>query len=64
MRINQKDNRKFMKIGYYIKNSPDREIIGSGAFPTLEDAVTTFAQLKNLPIDTFLGMFSVVMLKK
>lgn len=53
-----------MKIGYYIKNSPDREIIGSGAFPTLEDAVTTFAQLKNLPIDTFLGMFSVVMLKK
>lgn len=53
-----------MKIGYYIKNSPTREIIGSGSFPTLEDAVATFAQLKNLPIDTFLGMFSVVMLKK
>ena len=52
-----------MKIGYYIKNSPTKEIISNGSFATLEDAITTFAQLKNLPIDSFLGMFSVVMLK-
>jgi hypothetical protein len=53
-----------MKIGYYIKNSPAKEVIGSGTFSTLEDAITTFAQIKNLPIDTFLNMFSVVMIKK
>ena len=53
-----------MKIGYYIKNSPTKEIISNGSFSTLEDAITTFAQLKNLPIDTFLSMFSVVVIKK
>ena len=53
-----------MKIGYYIKNSPTKEVISNGSFATLEDAITTFAQLKNLPIDTFLSIFSVVVIKK
>ena len=35
-----------MKIGYYIKDDLNKEIIKVGKFPRMIDAINTFAQLK------------------
>ncbi len=52
-----------MKIGYYIKNDPKEEIITSGKFPRMIDAINTFAVLKNMSTDQFLNLFAVVKLE-
>jgi hypothetical protein len=52
-----------MKIGYYIREDKTREIIKSGLFPQMIDAITTFSKLKNLTPEDFLNLFAVVELK-
>lgn len=52
-----------MKIGYHVKNDSSAEIIKSGKFPRMIDAINTFAQLKNMTPDEFLKLFAVVKLE-
>ena len=52
-----------MKIGYHIKDDKNGEIIKSGKFPRMIDAINTFAQLKNMTPDEFLKLFAVVKLE-
>ena len=52
-----------MKIGYYIKDDINQEIIKSGKFPRMIDAINIFAQLKNMNPDEFLKLFAIVKLK-
>ena len=52
-----------MKIGYYVKNDKSKEIITSGKFPNMVDAINTFAVLKNMNTDQFLKLFAVVKLE-
>ncbi len=52
-----------MKIGYYIKDDLNKEIVKVGKFPRMIDAITTFAQLKNMNTDDFLKLFAVVKLE-
>lgn len=52
-----------MKIGYHVKNDSSAEIIKSGKFPRMIDAINTFAQLKNMTPDEFLKLFAVIKLE-
>jgi len=49
-----------MKIGYHIKNDSSSEIIKSGVFPRMIDAIDTFSKLKNMTPENFLNLFAVV----
>ena len=42
-----------MKIGYHVKDDKNGEIIKSGKFSRMIDAINTFAQLKNMTPDEF-----------
>ena len=52
-----------MKVGFYPINDPKKEIITSGVFSSMNQAVETFAQMKNLPPEVFLKLYGVVKLK-
>ena len=52
-----------MKIGYHVKNDANKEIIKSGNFPKMIDAITTFAKLKNMSTEDFLKLFAIVKLE-
>jgi hypothetical protein len=48
-----------MKIGFYPINDPRKEIIASGVFPSMNQAIEVFAQMKNLSPITFLEIYGV-----
>lgn len=52
-----------MNIGYYVKGDTKQEILKSGSFDSMQQAISTFAQLKGLPEETFLTLFSVIYMK-
>ena len=52
-----------MKIGYYIKNDASQEIIRSGKFPRMIDAINIFSELKSMSPEDFLTLFAVVKLE-
>lgn len=52
-----------MKYGFYNTNDSKREIINSGVFKSSEEAVTFFAAIKGLPVDTFLNLYTIVAVK-
>ena len=53
-----------MTIGFYRNNDDSREIIKSGDFTDLSQAVEFFAAMKGLTVDSFLELFTVVPLKR
>ncbi len=53
-----------MTIGFYRNNDDSREIIKSGDFIDLGQAVEFFAAMKGLTVDSFLELFTVVPLKR
>lgn len=53
-----------MKVGYRIKGSETGELITSKDFNTMSEAIETFARLKNLPVASFLNLFSVIAIVK
>ena len=48
-----------MKVGFYPINDPEKEIITSGVFPSMNQAIEVFAQMKNLPPIAFLEIYRV-----
>ena len=52
-----------MKVGFYPINDPEKEIIASGVFPSMNQAIEVFAQMKNLPPIVFLEIYGVRKLK-
>jgi hypothetical protein len=53
-----------MTIGFYRNNDDSREIIKSGDFTDLSQAVEFFAAMKGLTVDSFLELFTVIPLKR
>jgi hypothetical protein len=53
-----------MTIGFYRNNDDSREIIKSGDFIDLGQAVEFFAAMKGLTVDSFLELFTVIPLKR
>jgi hypothetical protein len=53
-----------MTIGFYRNNDDNREIIKSGDFIDLGQAVEFFAAMKGLTVDSFLELFTVIPLKR
>jgi len=53
-----------MTIGFYRNNDDNREIIKSGNFTDLGQAVEFFAAMKGLTVDSFLELFTVIPLKR
>lgn len=51
-----------MKIGFYPIKDPRKEIIASGVFPSMNQAIEVFAQMKNLSPTTFLEIYGVKIL--
>jgi len=52
-----------MKVGFYPVNDPEKEVITSGVFSSMNQAIEVFAQIKNLsPVD-FLSIYAVIKLK-
>jgi len=52
-----------MKVGFYPKLDSKKEIIASGVFSSMNQAIEVFAQTKNLsPVD-FLSIYAVIKLK-
>ena len=52
-----------MKVGFYPINDSKKEIITSGVFPSMNQAIEIFAQMKNLSPEVFLELYGVVKLK-
>ena len=53
-----------MTIGFYRNNDDNREIIKSGEFTDLAQAVEFFAAMKGLSVESFLELFTVIPLKR
>jgi hypothetical protein len=53
-----------MTIGFYRNNDDSREIIKSGDFTDLSQAVEFFAAMKGLAVENFLELFTVIPLKR
>lgn len=52
-----------MKVGFHPKVDPKKEIIASGVFSSMNQAIEVFAQMKNLPPVDFLSIYAVIKLK-
>ena len=52
-----------MKIGFYPINDPEKEVVTSGVFLNMNQAIEVFAQMKNLKPEIFLKIYGVVKLK-
>ena len=52
-----------MKVGFHSIADSKKEIIASGVFPSMDQAIEVFAQMKNLPPVDFLSIYAVVKLK-
>ena len=53
-----------MTIGFYRNNDDNREIVKSGEFTDLAQAVEFFAAMKGLSVESFLELFTVIPLKR
>ena len=51
-----------MKVGFYIKDSPSKELIKSGVFSSMNEAIEIFAKMKGLNAGVFLTLYAVVKL--
>lgn len=52
-----------MKVGYHAKRDPKKEFITSGTFKSMEEAISIFSRIKNLPEVKFLELYAVVAIK-
>lgn len=52
-----------MKIGFHSIADSKKEIIASGIFPSMDQAIEVFAQMKNLPPLKFLSIYAVIRLE-
>ena len=52
-----------MKIGFHSIADSKKEIIASGVFSSMNQAIEVFAQMKNLSPVAFLSIYAVIRLK-
>ena len=53
-----------MILGFYRNNDSNREIIKTGEFTDLTQAVEFFAEMKGLSVEGFLELFTVIPVKR
>lgn len=53
-----------MKYGFYNKSDSTKELIDSKEFRDFGDAINFFAAMKGLPVDKFLEIFAVTVVKQ
>lgn len=53
-----------MTFGFYNRNDNNRELIKSGEFVDLAQAVEFFAAMKGLSQEAFLDLFTVILIKR
>jgi hypothetical protein len=49
-----------MKVGFYIKEDLKKEIIKSGVFSSMDEAIEVFAKMKGFTAGVFLSLYAVI----